>query len=199
MRQLLLRNELAHILDVQSPSSIKTFVECWVQARFGKIRRSVTCSCVHAHAEILAPTASVTSLNVWSSFFVMALKRARIRAREELDGDQEVPPPPLQIEPEVMAMRLERAKQYRRWLLGRYGAGKWHASDICMTAWYNSQTGGVGLEDMALNPRSIKRSEEHLKMVTSEIGDIPDLIEIEVWALARSSSPHGCCRAQSYI
>jgi len=60
--------------------------------------------------------------------------------------------------------RAEAGAQFCDWLTRKYAAGEYTAADICTIAWHHKQSGGHGLDHLALHPDSAaKNGERHVK------------------------------------
>jgi len=102
-----------------------------------------------------------------------ALKRLRLEALNapELSKNH----------PDLAALSGTLAQEYRAWAVGKHVSGEWNATDLAINSWYHTETGGEGLEDLAVHPKvAVKHASDHVKMVLAgEVPD-PDLVPIEV-------------------
>ena len=58
----------------------------------------------------------------------------------------------------------DNAKKYRRLLIEKYLEGSFPASDVALLAYYHTESGGQGCEDLALHPSQCsKHAAEHLR------------------------------------
>ena len=104
----------------------------------------------------------MTPRSCQSNSFVMAFKHARAEANCGFTM-----PPMSGAQLETSEHIEEHAKKYRRLLLERYLDGSYPASDVALLAYYHTESGGQGCEDLALNPKQCsKHASEHLRILS---------------------------------
>ena len=63
-----------------------------------------------------------------------------------------------------LEQRKKAGEEFRDFLIQRYTDGTFSAADTCLLAHYHSQSGGLGADELALNPRHASRhAAEHLR------------------------------------
>ena len=105
----------------------------------------------------------------------MALKAARVRAIVERSEE----PQHVVTEAQVVQSRKLVGASFRDHLLRKFASGLWNARDVCETAYFATKAGATGVEDLVVNPKSLKIAHSHLDMVVNELGCTPNLITID--------------------
>ena len=89
----------------------------------------------------------------------MSFKRAR--AELNAGGAFTLPDDP---DPEDLQKTETAGKKFRDFLVEKYSSGAFTASDTCILAYLHCEAGGLGAEDLALNPRQAsKHASGHLR------------------------------------
>ena len=86
------------------------------------------------------------------------------RARAECQGGTHLLPTNFGGHPDDQVRLQEGAKKFRHMLLEKYTEGSYSASDVCLFAYWHTEAGGLGTEDLALHPKTASRhGSEHLR------------------------------------
>ena len=64
---------------------------------------------------------------------------------------------------ETLELREEYGQLYRRDLLLRFATAKLVAADVCASAWYHTRSGGLGVNDLALDPHQSSNSSRRVR------------------------------------